>query len=89
MPMIVPPGGFAGFAQQATAVKNRVAKAMGGSRANGARRRARKAAKGVVRKRRKPRKMRVRTRGKKKAARLVKGSAAAKRFMAKIRRKRK
>ena len=81
--LIVPPGGFAGNAQQTAATQQLFAKAVGakGGRTTQRRRRKAKASKPRARK-----KTRARARGK---ARLVKGSAAAKRFMASIRRKRK
>lgn len=83
MPMIVPPGGFAGFAQQVPAVQRKVGSAIRGVRTNGKRRTGRKKkAAAAGRKRRS---------GKRKSGRglLKKGSAAAKRYMAKIRKMRK
>lgn len=80
--MIIPPGGFAGFAQQTPATQALFQRAgrVGGQRSAAKRRKRKKtAAKKTTRRR---------TRGKKRA-RLVKGSAAAKRYMASIRRKRK
>jgi len=76
---IIPPGGFAGFAQMTPASKaaqgfNKLIRSV--------KRRTRKA--GSKRK-----KATKRRKGKKKARKLVKGSAAAKRFMANLRRKRK
>ena len=84
MRMIVPPGGFAGFAQQTDATKALFARAgrKGGLR-SAAKRRRKKAAKPRRASRGRARATR---RGK---ARLVKGSAAAKRYMARIRRKRR
>lgn len=96
--IFVPPGGFQGFAQQSIATK-----ALLSSSVKPARRRARTRKKPVRRKktttrrRKTPIKRRVRTpiRGRKKRlsskrpARLVKGSAAAKRHMAKLRKMRK
>jgi hypothetical protein len=82
--VIVPPGGFAGFAQQtpATQAMFRAAGRRGGVKSARVRRRKRKsAARTTV--------SRKRRRTKSRPARLVKGSAAAKRYMAKIRRKRK
>jgi hypothetical protein len=81
MSIIVPPGGFAGFAQQTAATQALFQRAgrKGGKRSAAKRKksaaprgRKRKARKSVARK-----------------ARLVKGSKAAKRYMASIRRKRK
>lgn len=89
MKMIVPPGGFAGFAQQ-TAATQRLFQAAGrvGGRKSSAKRRRKATAKRAA-----PSTRRRRGTGTVKArkgrARLVKGSAAAKAYMAKIRRKRK
>lgn len=82
---IVPPGGFAGNAQQTGATQLLFAKASGarGGRTTQRRRRKAKASK----RRASPSTRKPAKRGKK--ARLVKGSAAAKRHMARIRRKRK
>lgn len=83
MSIIVPPGGFAGFGQQTPATQQLFARAgrKGGKRSAATRKRRKKtAAKSAPRRRR--------TRAKK-PARLVKGSRAAKAYMAKIRRKRK
>lgn len=87
MPLI-PPGGFAGFAQQTDATRLLFSRGVrkGGTRMAGVRRKRRKktAAKSTRR--------RTRTRARKSSkrpARLVKGSAAAKRYMASIRRKRR
>jgi hypothetical protein len=83
--IIVPPGGFAGFAQQTPATQAMFQRAAGStrgarvSRKRRARAKTKRAARTPVRKRAR----RV------KKARLVKGSAAAKRYMAKIRRKRR
>lgn len=77
VPML-PPGGFAGFAQQTPAAQR--AMRIGG---NGTGRRRKRRAKKVAGARRRKR------RSSKKPARLVKGSAAAKRYMASIRRKRR
>lgn len=81
--MIVPPGGFAGFAQQTAATQALFQKAgrVGGKRSAAKRRKKRATAKRAAPKRKRA----VRA----KKARLVKGSAAAKRYMASIRRKRK
>jgi hypothetical protein len=83
MKLTVPPGGFAGFAQQTAATQElfRRAGRLGGQRTQRKRRKSakKKAVRASGRKRR--------SGGKK--ARLVKGSAAAKRYMASIRRKRK
>jgi len=82
--IIVPPGGFAGFAQQTDATRAMFQRAgrKGGKR-SAAKRRKRATAKRAAPKRRK------RATAKRGKARLVKGSAAAKRYMASIRRKRK
>lgn len=80
--LIVPPGGFAGNAQQTAATQQLFAKAVGAKGGRTTQRRRRKAkAKAAPRARK-----RKASRGRRK---LVKGSAAAKRFMASIRRKRK
>jgi hypothetical protein len=78
----VPPGGMAGFSQMSAA--SQLALTRGGRKSSGGRKRRTKRAK--VRKTRKTRTKRAK---KGKAKRFVKGSAAAKRYMAKIRRKRK
>jgi hypothetical protein len=80
--LIVPPGGFAGFAQQTAATQAMFQRAgrKGGLKSARKRRAKKKAA--PVRARRKRAKS-------KRPARLVKGSAAAKRYMASIRRKRR
>jgi len=82
--LVIPPGGFAGFAQQTPATQALFQRAgrKGGLRSAAKRRRStkKKAVRATGRKRR------TRTTRK---ARLVKGSAAAKRYMASIRRKRK
>lgn len=75
----IPPNGFAGFAQQTAAVQSLFRK-----RGNGGGRRRRKSTKAAPMRSKKKRA--GARRGK---ARLVKGSAAAKRYMASIRRKRK
>jgi len=81
--LIIPPGGFAGFAQQTPATQALFQRAgrVGGQRSAAKRRAKRKktAAKTTTRRRKRT----------SKRARLVKGSAAAKRYMASIRRKRK
>jgi len=81
--LVVPPGGFAGFAQQTPATQALFQRSgrVGGKRSAAKRKRAKKTAARAAPKRRRKRA------GKK--ARLVKGSAAAKRYMASIRRKRK
>lgn len=81
--IVVPPGGFAGFAQQTAATQALFQRAgrKGGLRS------ARKRRKTKAKTKRAKTTRRRTTRGKK--ARLVKGSAAAKRYMASIRRKRK
>jgi len=84
--VIVPPGGFAGFAQMTSSSKNILSRAVkrGGStkrsKSKGPKRR-----RGVAKRRNVYKKREKRG----KRARLVKGSAAAKAYMAKIRRKRK
>jgi len=82
MRAIIPPGGFAGFAQQTPATQQLFARASGrrGGRTTQRRRRAKAKAAGA------PRRRRAASR---RPARLVKGSAAAKRYMASIRRKRR
>jgi hypothetical protein len=82
MRLIVPPGGFAGVAQQTDATKALFARATGRRGGRATQRKRRRKAKAT----RSAPKRRKRT-GKLK--RLVKGSAAAKRHMAKIRRKRR
>jgi len=82
--LIVPPGGFAGFAQQTPATQALFQRSgrVGGQRSAAKRRRKRaKTARPAARKTAKRRTARP--------ARLVKGSAAAKRYMASIRRKRR
>lgn len=81
MKMMVPPGGFAGFSQMTPASQRALGARSGNG--NGTRRRKRKAST------RKGSAKRKRTTAKRKAGRLVKGSAAAKRYMASIRRKRR
>lgn len=76
----VPPGGFAGMAQQAPAVKNRVARA-GARVATGSRKRRRKKKAAGAK--------RARRRSTSKRAKPRKGSAAMKRKMAKLRARRK
>lgn len=81
--IVVPPGGFAGFAQQTAATQQLFQQAgrKGGKRSAAVRRRKkRKTVKTAKRKT---------TRRKATKKRLVKGSRAAKAYMAKIRRKRK
>jgi hypothetical protein len=82
--IIVPPGGFAGFAQQTPATQAMFQRAgrTGGQRSAAVRRRRRRTkAKSAPTVRRRSRRAKV--------ARLVKGSAAAKRHMARIRKMRK
>lgn len=81
MPMIVPPGGFAGFAQQVPAVQRKIGGAIRSKGAGGRKKRATRTKKKAVRA-----SGRKRRSGK---ARLVKGSKAAKAYMAKIRKLRK
>ena len=80
--MIVPPGGFAGFSQMTPAVQALLGRSPGRPTTR------RKTRKKTTRKKTTRRSTR-RTTAKKKPARLVKGSAAAKRHMAKLRRMRK
>lgn len=85
---LVPPGGFAGFAQQTPAVKAAL------SRRTPRKRRATTARKKPVARKKSPvRKKRAAPARKRRAAapkrRLVKGSAAAKAYMAKIRKMRR
>lgn len=83
-PIVVPPGGFPGFAQQTPATQRLFAQAgrLGGRTTAARRRRKKKTTTAKAAKR-------PRNRTKIRAKRLVKGSAAAKAYMAKIRRKRK
>ena len=83
--VIVPPGGFVGFAQQTPATQALFQRAgrIGGKRSAAKRRRKRKSSK----KKAAPAARRRRRRSTKR--RLVKGSAAAKRYMARLRRMRK
>lgn len=74
----IPPNGLAGFAQQTPAVQSLYRRRGGGG---GTRRRKKKAAGAVKR--------RAKRAGKRAAKKFVKGSAAAKRYMAKIRKMRK
>lgn len=96
--MLVPPGGFAGFAQQTPATQyalSRGAAVIGGGRRRAPARRARAAPRSLMRvggpgtTRRQLRGLPPIKRRSPGRARLVKGSAAAKRYMASIRRKRK
>lgn len=81
MPSFIPPNGFAGLAQQTPAVQSIYRRSTSGTT------RRRKRPKSVKRARRIPGKAARRaTRG---ASKLKKGSAAAKRHMAKLRRMRK
>ncbi len=86
MSIVVPPGGFAGFAQQTPATQElfRRAGRLGGQRSAATRRRRKaKTARRSGSARRRRRAVSA------KKGRLVKGSAAAKRYMARIRRMRK
>ncbi len=87
MSIVVPPGGFAGFAQQTPATQElfRRAGRLGGQRSAATRRRRRKAKTAARPVRHRTRRRAVRARN----GRMVKGSAAAKRYMARIRRMRK
>lgn len=82
MKLVIPPGGFAGFAQQTPATQALFQRAgrVGGQRSAAKRRKRKKSAAKKTTRRKTTRRKR---------ARLVKGSAAAKRYMASIRRKRK
>jgi hypothetical protein len=82
--LIVPPGGFAGNAQQTGATQLLFAKASGARGGRVTQRRRRKTTKAKTTRKRRSSSSRA-----KKPARLVKGSRAAKAYMAKIRRKRK
>lgn len=82
MRVTVPPGGFAGFAQQTDATKALFQRAGRKGGKTSARRRRKTAKAAAPKRRRKSAKA-------KRPARLVKGSAAAKKYMASIRRKRK
>lgn len=77
MTIIVPPGGFAGFSQMTAASQRALFP-----------RATQRTATRSKRKRAKPART-VKRRAARKAGRLVKGSAAAKRYMAKLRRMRK
>lgn len=81
MSTIVPPGGFAGFSQMTQASQTALRGGVG-TRRSGTKRRKKSAKRSGGAKRQ-------RNTAKRKAGRLVKGSAAAKRFMANLRRKRK
>lgn len=89
MKPIVPPGGFAGFAQQTAATQRlfQAAGKLGGTRSAAKRRRKATAKRAAPKTRR--RKGAGTVKARKGRARLVKGSAAAKRYMASIRRKRR
>jgi hypothetical protein len=83
--IVVPPGGFAGFAQQTPATQALFQRAgRTGMRTGTRRKRRTKAKRASAPKRKTTRRARA-----KRPARLVKGSRAAKAYMAKIRRKRK
>lgn len=82
MPSFMPPNGFAGLAQQTPAVQ-----ALYGQRGRRSTSRRRKKSAAAAPKRR--RRAASKSKGSRKLKRLVKGSAAAKRYMAKIRRMRK
>lgn len=84
--VFVPPGGFAGFAQMTPAVQALVRP--GARRATTTTRR-RKATKKTTRRKATVRRKTTRRAAPKKKARLVKGSAAAKAHMAKLRRMRR
>lgn len=90
MSIVVPPGGFPGFAQQTPATQALFQRAgrTGGLR-SAAKRRRRKTKAASPARRRKTRAAAPRRRRAAKSARMVKGSAAARRHMAKLRRMRK
>jgi hypothetical protein len=88
--IFIPPGGFAGFAQQTVAVQSALSRrAKPKRRARTTRKSPVRRKKTVARKRRAAPASRKRARASSRPARLVKGSAAAKRYMAKIRKMRK
>jgi hypothetical protein len=92
MTIIVPPGGFAGFAQQTPATQALFQRAgrTGGLRSAAKRAKRRKTrAAAAPKRRRKTRAAAPRRARRAKSARMVKGSAAARRHMAKLRRMRK
>lgn len=80
MKITIPPGGFAGFAQQTPATQQLFQRAgkLGGQRSAAKRRRSKKKAAAAPARKRK-------TRARRAGAKLVKGSAAAKRHMARLR----
>jgi len=80
--IMVPPGGFAGFAQQTPAVQGLMRKKTATKRRPAAKKKR-------VAKRAPAKRRAVRKSPGKKPARLVKGSAAARRHMAKLRKMRK
>jgi len=80
----IPPNGFAGFGQQSVATQQLV----GGALAKKTRRKRKKVTKKKTTRRTTRRKAATRKKRGRKPARLVKGSAAAKRHMAKLRRMR-
>lgn len=85
MAIKIPPNGFVGAGSQTPAVQHMTSKAMGPARRK---KRRKKVAKKRPTTRRRVAKKRA-TGSKKKPARLVKGSAAAKRHMAKLRKMRR
>jgi len=91
--IIVPPGGFAGFAQQTPATQRLFSQAAGRRGGQTTQRRRRRKARAAAMPRRRRRRSAAaaprRRRSSRRPARLVKGSAAAKRYMASIRRKRR
>lgn len=89
--IIVPPGGFAGFAQQTPATQRLFSQAAGRRGGQTTQRRRRRKSKAAMprRRRRSAATAAPRRRRSRRPARLVKGSAAAKRYMASIRRKRR
>ena len=92
MPIFIPPGGFIGFGQQTAAVQALLRSKSGGAvvrrKKRTTKKRTRKPARRKAAPKRARRATRRTTRGGK-PARLVKGSAAAKRHMAKLRKMRR
>lgn len=82
---IIPPGGFAGFSQMSSASRLALSQGVKSTRSSGTKRRTKRS----KRTKSKGPRTRKRAASSKKPARLVKGSAAAKAYMAKIRTKRK
>lgn len=90
--MFIPPGGFMGFAQQTVAVQSLLSpRAKTRAKPTRARKKTRRkvAKKRPARRRTATKRTRRKTTSRRKPARLVKGSAAAKRHMAKLRKMRR